>query len=561
MQSTPVIHRGAGFGLGLRTEHYADFLAARQPLDWLEIITDNYLVEGGRPLQTLDTLRRDYPMAMHGVALSIGAPGGVDPAYLRQVKALADRIEPLWVSDHLCWIGPGPEQLHDLYPLPYTDEAARHVIAQIRRSQDLLQRRLVLENVSSYIDYRQSAASEWQFLAHIAEQADCLLLVDVNNIHVSSVNHGFDPLAYLRGLPPGRVQQIHLAGHSDMGDHLIDTHDHPVAQPVWDLYAQACRLFGPVPAMIERDARIPPLQTLLDELALARGIAAASGAAPPVQPQPVQAIGAGTGPTLLATQHCLAGYILDRGAGAGPTPAPAWPEPAVELLIRSAPGPQARQRLGIYHNAYRVRLAGALAESFAKTCLFMGTELFDREAGSFALRHPPLVRSLNRYGEGFAGWLAARYPANPELHELAQLDWDLRTRFDGADAPALDAALARTDSAALWLSRSNPLHPSVLLRPHCSNLAAIWQAIDACAAVPAPVCQAIGSTLIVWRLGLRPQFRTLAANEAQFIRRLADGQSINQACADLAGTATLSDPQQLGLWLRDWLDQGVLRAA
>ena len=562
MQPAPVLRRDAGFGLGLRTEHYADFLAARQPLDWLEIITDNYLVEGGRPLQTLDTLRRDYPMAMHGVALSIGAPGGVDPVYLRQVKALADRIEPLWVSDHLCWIGPGPEQLHDLYPLPYTDEAARHVIAQIHRTQDLLQRRLVLENVSSYIDYRQSAASEWQFLAYIAGQADCLLLVDVNNIHVSSVNHGFDPLAYLRGLPPARVQQIHLAGHSDMGNHLIDTHDHPVAQPVWDLYAQACRLFGPVPAMIERDARIPPLQTLLDELALARRIAAASGAAPlQPQPQPPNSIGTGSGPTLQATQRCLAGYILDRGAGAGTTAAPALAEPAVELLIRSAPGVLARQRLGIYHNAYRVRLAEVLAESFGKTCLFMGSAQFDREACSFALRHPPLVRSLNRYGEGFPGWLAVRYPANPELHELAQLDWDLRTRFDGADAPALDATLARADGAAQWLARSSPLHRSVLLRRHCSNLAAIWQAIDAAAPVPAPVIQAGGSTLMVWRLGLQPQFRTLAANEALFIRRLADGLSINQACADLAATEPMSDPEQLGSWLRDWLDQGLLRAA
>jgi uncharacterized protein (UPF0276 family) len=178
------------------------------------------------------------------------------------------------VSDHLCWVGPGPEQLHDLYPLPYTDEAARHVVAQIRRAQDVLGRRLVLENVSSYIDYKQSTASEWQFLTHIANEADCLLLVDVNNIYVSSVNHGFDPLDYLRALPAHRVQQIHLAGHSDNGNHVVDTHDHPVAPAVWDVYAHACRLFGSVATMIERDAHIPPLPELIEELGLARSIAA-----------------------------------------------------------------------------------------------------------------------------------------------------------------------------------------------------------------------------------------------------------------------------------------------
>lgn len=266
----------AGFGLGLRSAHYADFLATPQPVDWLEVITDNYLVEGGKPLVMLDRIRRDHPMAMHGVAMSIGAaPAGPDLAYLRQVKALADRIEPLWVSDHLCWIGPGPTQLHDLYPLPYTEEAACHVVAQIRRAQDVLQRRLVIENVSSYMAFAHDAVAEWEFLAHVAEAADCLLLLDVNNVYVSSVNHGFDPLDFLDAMPAGRIQQIHLTGHSDNGSHIIDTHDHPVAEPVWALYAEACARFGPVATLIERDDRIPPLAELLDELDRARREAAA----------------------------------------------------------------------------------------------------------------------------------------------------------------------------------------------------------------------------------------------------------------------------------------------
>ena len=182
-----------------------------------------------------------------------------------QVKKLADRIEPLWISDHLCWIGNDQQQLHDLYPLPYTDEAAHHVVAQIRRAQDVLQRRLVVENVSSYVNYKASTASEWQFLSYIAEEADCLLLLDVNNVYVSSVNHRFDPLDYLRGLPAHRIQQIHLAGHSDNGDHIIDTHDHPVSGPVWKLYEKAVERFGAIPTLIEWDDHIPPFAELWRE--------------------------------------------------------------------------------------------------------------------------------------------------------------------------------------------------------------------------------------------------------------------------------------------------------
>jgi uncharacterized protein (UPF0276 family) len=263
-----------GFGLGLRTVHYPDFLAQPQRVDWLEIISDNYLVPGGKPMRMLDTIRANYPMAMHGVALSIGSVDGPDAAYLAQLKQLVDRVQPLWVSDHLCWTGVHGRQLHDLMPLPYTDEALDVVVRHVRRVQDVLGRRLVLENVSSYVSFAASHMSEWDFVAAVCEQADCLLLLDVNNIYVSSVNHGFDPRAYLDHLPAHRIQQIHLAGHTHNGDHIIDTHDHPVADPVWDLYAHACQRFGHVATMIERDDHIPPLAELIGELDHARAVSA-----------------------------------------------------------------------------------------------------------------------------------------------------------------------------------------------------------------------------------------------------------------------------------------------
>ena len=263
-----------GFGLGLRPDHYPDFLSGVQPVDWLEIISENYMVPGGRPLAMLDAIRADYPVVMHGVSLSIGSAEPLDMDYLGQLKALADRVEPLWVSDHLCWTGINAHNSHDLLPLPYDAPALDCVVDNISRVQDYLGRRILIENPSSYVTFRSSDRSEWDFLAEMATRADCLLLLDVNNIYVSARNHGFHPHDYLVGLPAGRIQQVHLAGHSDMGDYVIDTHDADVCDAVWDLYADACGMFGPVATMIERDDDIPPLADLLIELDRARTVAA-----------------------------------------------------------------------------------------------------------------------------------------------------------------------------------------------------------------------------------------------------------------------------------------------
>lgn len=262
-----------GFGLGLRPTHYTALLDARAPLDWLEIISENFMVDGGKPMAMLDRLRADYPMAMHGVALSIGSTDALDRDYLKKLKALADRVDPLWISDHFCWTGVGGHNAHDLLPLPYTEEAVRLLVRKITQVQNELGRRLVLENVSSYLGYAVSDMTEWDFIRTVADEADCLLLLDVNNVYVSSVNHGFDPVSYLAGLPAARVQQIHLAGHSTHDDHLVDTHDQPVCEEVWALYDIACGMFGEVATMIERDDNIPALHELLNELARARRIA------------------------------------------------------------------------------------------------------------------------------------------------------------------------------------------------------------------------------------------------------------------------------------------------
>lgn len=266
--------RLTGFGLGLRPQHYPAFLDSPPKLDFLEIISENFMVDGGRPLATLERLRELYPMVMHGVSMSIGSADGVDLGYLHRLKVLADRVRPAWVSDHLCWTGVRGRNTHDLLPLPYTEEALAVVCENIRLAQDVLERPLVIENPSSYLTFAASEMTEWAFLSEMCAHTGCALLLDVNNIHVSAVNHGFDARDFLNGVPADRVWQIHLAGHTTNGDLLIDTHDQPVPDPVWRLYDAACRRFGPVATMIERDDNIPPLEDLLAELEIARIVAA-----------------------------------------------------------------------------------------------------------------------------------------------------------------------------------------------------------------------------------------------------------------------------------------------
>ncbi len=267
------ITRFEGFGLGLRKEHHADFLSREVPVDFVEIISENFMAAGGRPLHTLDAVRERHPVAMHGVSMSIGAAQGLNREYLCHLKMLADRVKPLWVSDHLCWTGVDGFNSHDLLPLPYTHEALDVVCANLALAQDVLERPMLLENPSSYLSFAGSDFTEWEFLSEVCARTGCYLLLDVNNIYVSGTNHGFDPDEFLRGIPVDRVRQIHLAGHSQGDAMLIDTHDAPVCDAVWRLYASACERFGHAATMIERDDAIPPLDELLAELDRARALA------------------------------------------------------------------------------------------------------------------------------------------------------------------------------------------------------------------------------------------------------------------------------------------------
>lgn len=277
MEPLPQSAAMTGFGLGLRPQHFADILAhAGSPdrrVDWLEIISENYMIGGGRPLRHLTEIRAHYPMVMHGVSLSIGSTAPLDLDYLDALKALDRRLQPAWISDHLCWTGVAGINMHDLLPMPFTEEALAHVTARVQAVQEHLGRQILLENTSSYVTYVASAMPEWEFIAELARRSGCALLLDVNNVYVNAFNHDFDPLTFLDAIPAGIVRQIHLAGHENHGTHIIDTHDNDVVPAVWDLYAQTVARFGPVPTMIERDDHIPPLADLIMELDQARQVA------------------------------------------------------------------------------------------------------------------------------------------------------------------------------------------------------------------------------------------------------------------------------------------------
>jgi len=259
-----------GFGVGLRRCHYTKILGEHPPMDWFEVISENFMVEGGRPLQVLEDVRAHYPIVMHGVSLSIGSVDPLNLAYLNQLIAATRRFEPAWVSDHLCWTSFGGRNLHDLLPLPYTEEAIRHVAGRIRQVQEMLERTILIENVSSYLEFSSSGLSEWAFLRAVADEADCAILLDINNIFVNSFNHGFDPIHYIDSVPADRVVQFHLAGHSDHGAYLLDSHDQPIRSEVWTLYEHAVSRFGRLPTLIEWDDNIPEFEGLAAAAAEAR---------------------------------------------------------------------------------------------------------------------------------------------------------------------------------------------------------------------------------------------------------------------------------------------------
>ncbi len=487
-----------GHGIGLRREHYAAILAGESAGDWLEAISENYMGVGGRARRILLALRERYPMTLHGVSLGIGGTDPIDEAYLDALDALAADVEPAWVSDHLCWTGVGGRTSHDLLPLPYTEESLANVVSRVAHVQERLGRVLVLENVSSYVSYRVSTMPEREFVAEVARRTGCGLLLDVNNVFVSGTNHGYDPREYLAAIPPESVWQLHLAGPSEMGPLLLDTHDHPVRPEVWELYREAVRRFGEVSSLVEWDDHIPDLAVVRAERDRAAAImdeermtGAFTSTGSTGSTHPGRGPGSGArgehaiGIRRIENQDLTPFSLLfglvtaaegvtktldEREARGDGTRA------AVAELFTGDSRRTAEERLDVYANMYFFRLRDVLAEDFSRTAAALGGDRWHNLVTDYLLAHPPTRWSLRWAGEALPGFLRGHEygAARPWLADVAALEWARNEAFQAVDAAPLRVADLVNVPPEAWPALRFAALPGTVLTTSSYDLAAWW---------------------------------------------------------------------------------------
>lgn len=432
-----------GIGVGYRVPHYDRIVEERPKIDWLEVLSENFMVAGGSPRHFFDRVTALYPCVPHGVSMSLGSDP--DAGYVERLRELVDAIAPPWVSDHVCFTGTPRARVHDLLPLPYTEEVLSFMVDRAKETQDRLGCLLAVENPSSYLTYRDSSMPEWVFLAELVERADCAVMLDVNNVFVSSVNHGFSPREYLDFVPSDRVVQIHLAGHSIRDGYRLDTHDHPVCDEVWDLYRYAIARMGPISTLVEWDDNIPSLERLLQEAQTARchrDAALAERVRPlwPQRPAPLEVV-----PVLPNDWRDRMVAMITGHAEADD----AW--------FSGGPGLTAMQQLEVYQEQYRLRLYGALKVEVGGLVHFLGDRAYPVLMG-FLHDHRSTSWTLNRVADGLVDWL--REQGEPtQVVELAALDGLVQAGFEAAEGTEVDPGSLVT-------------MPALRLQPHVGLLRA-----------------------------------------------------------------------------------------
>jgi uncharacterized protein len=554
-----------GYGVGLRDVHFRHLLhtpPAEWNVDWFEIISENFLDDHGFAAHALEHVVAHRPVVMHGVSLSIGSADPLDTGYLAQLRALADRVQPAWISDHLCWTGVNGSVTHDLLPMPLTRSSLDHVADRVRAVQDFLGRPLVLENPSTYLEFRVSEIPEWEFFGLLAEATGCGLLLDVNNLFVGAYNHGFDPVSYIEGLPTDHVVQVHLAGHRDRGTHLLDTHDRPVPDGVWSLYARVQARTGGVSTLLEWDADIPPFPELVAELGKARKV--------PVGPRsPTRsAIPAPSLPAPSATGGCdlraLQGWMLDacvRAVGPNDTV-------DVDTRVRGSDRCSAEGRLEIYARGYLARLLDSLRTEYRVLRALVGDQVFDLFARGYLEACPPRSSSMSDLGAGFASYLEETRP---------------RPFGPPGAVDALPASLARLERACMEVGHARGVEggavdsavdalrlmstPGVVVAtPESLRLLhldfALKDALDAVergdqATVPA----AADTCYAVARSRFRVRVHVLERWQFELLRACGTGRDLPPAVAAAARRARLDIDQvwaALLLWIAPAVDAGLV---
>ncbi|USX13123.1 DUF692 family protein [Oxalobacteraceae bacterium OTU3CAMAD1] len=507
-----------GVGVGLRAPHYRQFLEQRPRAAWLEVHTENYLDQAGWDSHVLEQLRRDYPISLHGVGLGLGSARGFSERHLDSVRSLVQRIDPVLVSEHLCWGAVGDRYLNDLLPLTLDLAALDMLSARVSRVQDTLKRQLLLENVSTYVRFHRDAMSEAEFMAALAARTGCGLLLDINNLYVNQCNHGEDALAAIAAIAPGTVGEMHLAGHLVTPGAVIDHHGATVAAPVWRLYEAALERFGAVPTLIEWDTDIPPVEVLLEEAAKAEALHRRY-AAPPAEPPRLAAMLAeeADAPKLAADQQLFAGALLDPGQ--------------TEPLLSQFKGSDNEHRFGLYRGNLSATWDKTLSAAYPVVRMLMGEEFFSGLGKAYGRAHPSTSGDLNRFGADFDTFLrhfphVADYPYLPDM---ATLEWALhRAHY----APAADGVTAQRLAA---LSPEQMETARMTLHPACRLLSSewatipLWQAHQPGSGTGFPEHMAAPSYGVVARPAWKTQVVPLSGAGHAALRVLGEGRDFGAA--------------------------------
>ncbi|KAB8058001.1 MNIO family bufferin maturase [Janthinobacterium violaceinigrum] len=531
-------------GVGLRAAHYRDFLERRPPVGWLEVHTENYLQPSGWDSHVLDTLRQDYPLSLHGVGLGLGSAGGFSDSHLRRVRAVVERVEPVLVSEHLCWGAVAQQQLNDLLPLALNGAALDLLCARVGRVQDALKRPILLENVSTYLRFADDAMSEAQFLAELARRSGCGLLLDINNLYVNQCNHGEDALTAMQSIAPGSVGELHLGGHLVTPHAVIDHHGAVVAAPVWDLYAAALLRFGAVPTLVEWDTDLPALDILLGEAGKAQAMLARHAPQAPWQgallppPPPVSESDA-----LAAGQQAFATALLDTAAVLPPFAGAAVP-----------------QRFALYRGNMSATWRRTLGQAYPVVLALVGEEFLGGLARAYGRQMPSDNADLNQFGARFADFLATfpHVAALPYLPDMARLEWAVHRAHYAPAAPALAPEALTALPPDQLEARRFALHPACALLESDWQVGALWQAHqegDGQGMFPQEMQAA--SHALVCRTRWKVQVLLLDGAAHAALLALQQGQAFGAA---LDAAFELDPAFDLAAHLRQWLAHAVLMA-
>ena len=545
-----------GCGVGLRSKHYSFILSEWPKVDWLEAVTENFMDTGGRPLKVLEDVRAHYPVALHGVSLSIGGSDPLDLSYLKKLKALVERLDPFVVSDHLCWTGVDGENLHDLLPLPFTEEAMKHVARRVQQVQETLGRAILLENVSTYVTFKHSQVPEWDFLREVARRSGCGILLDLNNIFVNATNHRFDPFRYLEALPPSMIGQFHLAGHTDKGSYLFDTHSAPVVSDVWKLYEKALQLYGAVSTLVEWDEQIPDFPCLLEEVEKARQIYERARknkprevpAVPLYFPESPLAASGGKNPSLLDVQREFRDRIKSQRAEKNGT---GWLNPQ-----GGVPG---EERMAVYADGYAARLNEALAEVYEAVQHLLGKEAFIELTQSYLQQNPSHSHNLSHVGQNMPSFIQnTRFAAElPFLPDLARLELEVAQAFHSFGQPAFDAGCLAALSEEAWEKMR------VFFQPFVRLVSSEWPILDIWRARKEPLSEMKvdlvnrPQSVLVHRNGLDVTCEAIDKVQRELLESLLKGAELGETCQRLAETA---GTQELPLeqWFSSWTAHGLI---